>query len=65
MKKRIRWEDLMVVGKFYYIKYRYNGKECEDWGTYKQFDFGKLYFKCNNGEWVIVAPFNMISATTS
>lgn len=64
-KKPFRWEEFLVEGKYYHLKYKYNGKECEDGGTYKQFDFGFLYFKCDNGDWIMVKPFDMTSATTS
>lgn len=62
---KLKWENVMVVGKYYHVKYRYNNKECEDGGTFKSFEFGKLYFKCDNGDWIIVKPFDLITATTS
>lgn len=63
--EHLRWKDVMVVGKYYQVKYRYNGKEYEDGGTFKEYNFGNLYFKCDNGEWIIIKPFDFISATTT
>jgi len=60
-----RWELFMVEGKYYQVKYRYNNKEFEDGGTFKKWEFGNLYFKCDNGDWMIVKPFDLISAVTS
>jgi hypothetical protein len=64
-KDKPKWGDVMVVGKYYQVKYRFNGKEFEDGGVFKELRHGNLYFKCSNGDWIIVKPFDLISATTS
>ncbi len=63
--KKLKWEDVMVKGKYYHVKYRYNGKEYEDGGTFQNWEYGNLYFRCDNGDWMIIKPFNLISATTT
>ncbi len=60
-----RWEKFLVEGKYYHVKYRYRNKEFEDGGTFKKWEFGYLYFKCDKGDWIIVKPFDLISAVTS
>lgn len=64
-QKKLRWQDVLVVGKYYQVKYRYNGKEYNDGGKFSAYEYGNLYFKCDNGEWINVKPFDLISATTS
>jgi len=65
MDKKPRWEEMLVTGKYYHVKYRYNGKEYEDGGTFQNWEYGNLYFKCDNGDWMIIKPFDIISATTT
>lgn len=64
-ERKLKWEDVMVKDKYYTVKYKYNGKEFECFGAFKQYEFGNLSFKCDNGEWLAVKPFNIISVTTS
>lgn len=48
-------------GKYYTIKYRYRGREFEEFACYKQFDFGSYYFKQDSGDWLILKPSQIIS----
>ena len=63
--KKPRWEEMLVEGKYYQVKYRYAGIKYQDGGTFKKWEYGNLYFKCDNGDWMIIKPFDLISATTS
>lgn len=60
-----RWEKFFTVGKYYHVKYMYKGEDCEGGGTFKEWKYGFFYFQCDNGEWLILKPFNLVSATTS
>lgn len=62
--KTLKWENVLVVGKYYTVKYKYNGREWEGFGAFKQYEYGNLYFKQDNGDWIMVKPLNLISAAS-
>ncbi len=64
-EKQPRWESLLVEGKYYHVRYCYNGKEYEGFGAFKKWEFGNLYFKEDNGDWMMIKPFDLIKAVTS
>jgi hypothetical protein len=44
-KPNLKWENVMVVGKMYNVKYRYNGEEFEDKGRGKEKGGGMRIYK--------------------